>query len=444
MKLTLNKVLTIFLTIAMVLTTSLSVFAQDLNQDIEVNETEITSEIIDNNEETVEETEETAIVSDFNRNIELQNQTDEVTFDVDIDFSQANEMVFAMLRVSGHSGGQMSIQNITTGETLPNMYVWEAGLNNTMQQMYQKISKPNAAGDVFTYRITTKMYKYIDPSEYKFTSRNYNDFDRALSGIENATNIEKYDPGYTYTGGSGSGNYQNGVYVPSGEHETYYKFTAGLNDRATLVSTKSYTQLGFRIKDTNDNILYDSANDVNAIRTTYKDAFQHVVKKDNLSDVCNIGQDYYFVVYNNQNGAAIDDKNAYRFTVGAGYWATKTTSSISSSASLTSRNSSTWSSTGYFSVTGVPKTAVCAIITVGRGGQSASNVAYIRTSKNLSTWKSTSRGGSTINYRTNVLGGSATKLEGSWGVQIQSGTTSSVSTRPTATFEYYYEIGDIK
>lgn len=370
------------------------------------------------------------------------------TYSVTLDFSQSEEIMVGIVRLSGMSAIDISILDETGKQIAEDFLGVNAERYALTQKRWMIVKKPQENRDVYTYNVRVSQREYKDNTVFRLVS---GDADRArelLSGKENVVELPHYqDPELDKT--VKGYNFVSGEYIPGRKNRgCFYRFEyRGNTDTITLRTKKA--NLEFCIYDETGLNVYDTSKESDTWRTKWIFPYTCVRKaRESLVEKLTIGQEYLLEVYSADGTEEFTkDLNAYVLAVGDPIMMSGSDTVYAKTAFVIPKNQ--FSDTFGFQINNdlIPNTAIVSRLTPkdnsGKKVQELTAIEKFRvrnTSENYCPWSTCSGFFSSCEFAVGPYGILGTHVKGRWEIEAYSSET--ITIIPGFLLSYYYELGD--
>lgn len=221
----------------------------------------------------------------------LATESDEKTYDIDIDYSTMNSSAICFVRM-GESYVTAEIKD-SEGNIIKIV-----GAADVQPKRWIYIDKPAQDSTVVHYTVKVTNSKYVaNSSKFRLIYGDKKDIEAMLSGPENATPLDWYT--------EKDSNFIHTEYTPN-KDECWFKFTPQ-KSMVTFTLLGDHTETRFKIVDTNTLLpLFDSndSNNNSIHKNKFCGAFNYA-EKAKIQGMT-IGKEYYLVIYSPNRISMVD------------------------------------------------------------------------------------------------------------------------------------------
>ena len=360
----------------------------------------------------------------------LATESDEKTYDIDIDYSTMNSSAICFVRM-GESYVTAEIKD-SEGNIIKIV-----GAPAAQPKRWIYIDKPAQDSTVVHYTVKVTNSKYVaNSSKFRLIYGDKKDIEAMLSGPENATPLDWYT--------EKDSNFIHTEYTPN-KDECWFKFTPQ-KSMVTFTLLGDHTETRFKIVDTNTLLpLFDSndSNNNSIHKNKFCGAFNYA-EKAKIQGMT-IGKEYYLVIYSPNQISMVDFlEDTINVAVGMPHMLSGGLTEWITASNQISAKTSSFSSDGiiYVGDNGVtiPKNAYAT--KVYYSGSKPSSISYWHVKEPLaSTWRQSRNYWTSIDIDYEKDSSSNKNINGIWRVGFKASITD-LSFTPSIRIDYKYELGD--
>lgn len=380
--------------------------------------------------------------------ITMDNGFADQTYSITLDFSQTEEIMVGIIRLSGMSAIGIEIMD-ETGKAVAEDFL---GVNDERYALTQKrwliLKKPQGDRNVYTYNVRVSQKEHKDNTVFRLVSGDADKARELLGGTENVVELLPYRDPYANETATGY-NFVSGEYIPGTiKNGCFYRFEyRGSMDTITLRTKKA--NLEFCIYDETGVRVYDTNGDSDAKRTKWVSHYTCVRKaRESLVDKLTIGHKYLLEVYSADGTEEFtQDLNAYVLAVGDPILMSGSETVYAKTSLTIPKNQ--FSDVFSFELNSnlIPNTALVDYISPreNSGKQPHELIAIEKyrvrnTSGNDCSWSTCAGFFSSCKFAVGPYGILGTRVKGRW--EIEAYASEIITIIPGFFVSYYYELGD--